>query len=299
MRAPPCAQIFELLSARKLRRHLVLGVILQLSMQFSGIDAVFYYSTMAFRQAGVADPQMATTFLGALNVVLTVIAIAIMDRLGRRTLLLISWVGMALSYSVLTYSLALGQDGATEMHAVSVLAMAGVISSFAIGPGAIAWFVIAEIFPAYAMDAAMAMGVMLNWLANISVAFTFPLLHAKLGAFSFLIFAFTTAGFGLFTWWYARTPRDTLHATRPTASHHALSHCVLSHCTLSHALRTAAHPSHPPVSPSLCASSHVCCAGPTCLQECARDPLAQHGRAARGARAAVRLLCRLLGRPLG
>ena len=78
MRAPPCAQIFELLSARKLRRHLVLGVILQLSMQFSGIDAVFYYSTMAFRQAGVADPQMATTFLGALNVVLTVIAIAIM-----------------------------------------------------------------------------------------------------------------------------------------------------------------------------------------------------------------------------
>ena len=62
--------------------------------------------------------------------------------------------------------------------------MAGVITSFAIGPGCIAWFVIAEIFPAYAIDAAMALGVALNWWANWVVAFAFPLLNRMLGPYS-------------------------------------------------------------------------------------------------------------------
>ena len=89
--------IVELLGARKLRRHLLVGVVLQLSMQLSGIDAVLYYSTMVFRDAGVDEPEMATTLLGALNVMLTIVAIAIMDKAGRRTLLLFSWAGMSAS----------------------------------------------------------------------------------------------------------------------------------------------------------------------------------------------------------
>ena len=201
--APGTALSQELLGARKLRRHLLVGVVIQLSMQFSGIDAVFYYSTMVFRQAGLADPQLATTLLGVLNVGLTVVAIAIMDKAGRRTLLLISWAGMATSYMLLTISFVCASFGVlgSAVDSIAPLAMAGVITSFAIGPGCIAWFVIAEIFPAYAIDAAMALGVALNWWANWVVAFAFPLLNRMLGPYSFLLFAASTVGFGLFTYW--------------------------------------------------------------------------------------------------
>ena len=127
----------ELISARKLRRQLLVGIVIQVSMQLSGIDAVFFYSTLAFRQAGLHDPQMATTYLGILNVLLTVVAIYVMDRAGRRTLLLISWCGMCMSYTVLTLSFLFASYGVmTEMmHTVAVIAMGGVITSFAIGPG--------------------------------------------------------------------------------------------------------------------------------------------------------------------
>tara|TARA_B100000519_G_scaffold167948_1_gene152474 strand:- start:427 stop:873 length:447 start_codon:yes stop_codon:yes gene_type:complete len=128
------------------------------------------------------------------------------------------------------------------MHTVAVIAMGGVITSFAIGPGVsvhrtrhhlttfsvlcahhasasvqcIGWFVIAEIFPAYATDAAMALGVTLNWLANWVVAFTFPLINSVLGPYSFLIFAMSTCCFGLFTYHFVPETRSkttsALHA---------------------------------------------------------------------------------------
>ena len=79
-----------------------------------------------------------------------------------------------------------------------------------------------QIFPAYATDAAMALGVTLNWLANWVVAFTFPLLHASLGPYSFLIFAASTSAFGVFTLWYAARARATptpIHADTPCHCH--------------------------------------------------------------------------------
>jgi Na+/melibiose symporter-like transporter len=60
--------VYELFTKRSLRKQLIVGVTIQLMMQFSGIDAVFYYSTTVFRQADVSDPELATTCLGAINV---------------------------------------------------------------------------------------------------------------------------------------------------------------------------------------------------------------------------------------
>ena len=69
-----------------------------------GIDAVFYYSTMVFRQANVPDPELATTGLGVINVIITIIAVKYMDSAGRKTLLKYSWMGMCTSYVMLTLS---------------------------------------------------------------------------------------------------------------------------------------------------------------------------------------------------
>ena len=69
-----------------------------------GIDAVFYYSTMVFRQANVPDPELATTGLGVINVIVTIFAVKYMDSAGRKTLLQYSWMGMCTSYVMLTLS---------------------------------------------------------------------------------------------------------------------------------------------------------------------------------------------------
>jgi SP family facilitated glucose transporter-like MFS transporter 1 len=77
----------QLFSSVKLRKQLCVGVVIQLSMQFSGIDAVFYYSTEVFQRAGVTNAPLATTILGVINVLMTIGAVRVMDSMGRRTLL--------------------------------------------------------------------------------------------------------------------------------------------------------------------------------------------------------------------
>lgn len=77
--------------------------------------------------------------------------------------------------------------------------MTGVIIFFAFGPGCIAWFIIAEIFPLRARDTAMAIGIFINWIANWFVAFTFPILLEYTQPYTFLLFVATTAFFLYFT----------------------------------------------------------------------------------------------------
>lgn len=77
--------------------------------------------------------------------------------------------------------------------------MPGVIIFFKFGPGCIAWFIIAEIFPLYARDTAMTIGMFINWIANWFVAFSFPILLQYTQPYTFLVFVLTTAFFLFFT----------------------------------------------------------------------------------------------------
>ena len=77
--------------------------------------------------------------------------------------------------------------------------MTGVIVFFAFGPGCIAWFIIAEIFPASSRDSAMTIGIFINWVANWLVAFVFPILLQLTQPFTFLLFVASTAYFLYFT----------------------------------------------------------------------------------------------------
>jgi SP family facilitated glucose transporter-like MFS transporter 1 len=141
--------VLQLFRNQNLRKQLIVGVTVQLMMQFSGIDAVFYYSTRVFYQADVTDPELATTLLGTINVLVTIFAVKYMDVAGRKTLLKYSWIGMLTSYLLLTTSFVL-KPYADYMDQLSIVATTGVIIFFAFGPGCIAWFIIAEIFPLYA-----------------------------------------------------------------------------------------------------------------------------------------------------
>ena len=90
---------------RSYRRPLIIGFLLQVSQQMSGINAVFFYSTSFFAAANVGDPWLGSVLCCTVNVAATWLALSLMDRMGRRTLLFISTIGMAASAIALTYFL--------------------------------------------------------------------------------------------------------------------------------------------------------------------------------------------------
>lgn len=210
--------VIQLILDRSLRKQLIVGVMVQLMMQFSGIDAVFYYSSSVFRQADVADPELATTCLGIVNVFVTIFAIRYMDVAGRKTLLTYSLMGMCASFATLTASFLL-KPVVPYMDQLSIIATTGIIVCFAFGPGCIAWFIIAEMFPLKGRDSAMAVGIFINWVANWLVALTFPILLKTCHGYTFLIFVATTAYFCFFAMEYVpetkgRTIREVTEVFR-------------------------------------------------------------------------------------
>jgi len=196
--------IGELLMAKNLRKQVIVGIVIKIGVQFSGIDAIFYYSTLMFRHANVADPQMATTLLSLVNLAMTFIAMAIMEKAGRRALIMVTWVGMCTGFLVIFLSGTAGEVLGIMpelMSNVQVVAMVMIIVSFAVGVGNVEGFIISEIMPVYAKDTLMSIGQPLNWIANLTVATAFPVLFAMMGRYAYLLFVGLTAFFGWFTYY--------------------------------------------------------------------------------------------------
>ncbi|XP_028837667.1 solute carrier family 2, facilitated glucose transporter member 1 [Denticeps clupeoides] len=195
--------ILELFRSPAYRQPIIIAIVLQLSQQFSGINAVFYYSTGIFKTAGVSQPIYATIGAGAVNTVFTVVSLFLVDKAGRRTLHLIGLSGMAVSAVIMTVSLALIKVESS----LSYLAIAGVfafVASFEMGPGPIPWFIVAELFAQGPRPAAIAVAGCSNWTANFLVGLGFPKLEELCGPYVFIIFVVLLIVFVIFT--YFRVP---------------------------------------------------------------------------------------------
>ena len=155
-----------------------------------------------FTQAKVADPQLATTLLSLVNLAMTFIAMGIMEKAGRRALIMVTWVGMCSGFFTIflasTGVEALGIQGSLLPN-LEVLAMVCIIICFAVGVGNVEGFIISEIMPVYAKDTLMSIGQPLNWIANLTVSTLFPILFVAMGRYAYLIFVALTAFFGWFT----------------------------------------------------------------------------------------------------
>lgn len=173
----------------------MVGCGVNLSMQLSGIDAVLYYSTKVLQDAGVTLEwaQVYTVMISLLNVLVTIPAMFLMDRAGRKVIQSCGLAGMCLAYIVMTVALV------AKMHLVAICAMFFVVGCFAFGPGCIAWFIVAELTPAHARGLATTLGLGANWLANFLVAFAFPHVLAELHAWTFGVFAVLTLLLTVFT----------------------------------------------------------------------------------------------------
>ncbi|KAF7651019.1 hypothetical protein LDENG_00117060 [Lucifuga dentata] len=190
--------ILELFRTSAYRQPLVIAVMLQLSQQLSGINAVFYYSTGIFKSAGVKQPIYATIGAGIVNTVFTVVSLFLVERAGRRTLHLLGLAGMAVS--ALVMSIALLLKYIPSMSYVAIAAVMIFVAMFEMGPGPIPWFIVAELFSQGPRPAAMAVAGCCNWTANFLVGMTFPKLEELCGPWVFLIFMAFLLIFFVFTY---------------------------------------------------------------------------------------------------
>ncbi|XP_044000904.1 glucose transporter type 1 isoform X4 [Aphidius gifuensis] len=202
----------ELICSPTLRAPLVIGVVMQLSQQLSGINAVFYYSTTIFTNAGLLDEaaKFATIGIGAIMVVMTLVSIPLMDKTGRRTLHLYGLGGMFIFSIFITISFLIKeffnyvQEMIGWMSYLSVISTLSFVVFFAVGPGSIPWMITAELFSQGPRPAAMSIAVLVNWMANFIVGIGFPSMMAWLDNYTFLPFSAFLAVFWIFT--YKKVP---------------------------------------------------------------------------------------------
>uniref|UniRef100_A0A8D8KAF4 Glucose transporter type 1 n=2 Tax=Culex pipiens TaxID=7175 RepID=A0A8D8KAF4_CULPI len=202
----------ELICSPTLRAPLMIGIVMQLSQQFSGINAVFYYSTSLFMSSGLTEEsaKFATIGIGAIMVVMTLVSIPLMDRTGRRTLHLYGLGGMFIFSIFITISFLIKeffgyvQEMIDWMSYLSVVSTLAFVVFFAVGPGSIPWMITAELFSQGPRPSAMAIAVLVNWMANFVVGIGFPSLKTALENYTFLPFSVFLAIFWIFT--YKKVP---------------------------------------------------------------------------------------------
>jgi SP family galactose:H+ symporter-like MFS transporter len=204
--------------AQSVRKPLMVGVGLAVAQQITGINAIIYYADSIFAKAGFstpADQAAATTWaIGAVNVLATFIAVAYVDRFGRRPLLLCGLVGM--SASLITVGIAFhymdgadtsgaGTGGPTTAGIVTLVALVVFVASFAFSLGPVVWTVINEIFPTRVRGRAVAFATAVNWGAAFLVSEFFLTLLDWLGS-SATFWLFALFAVIAFVWIYKKVP---------------------------------------------------------------------------------------------
>jgi MFS transporter, SP family, sugar:H+ symporter len=174
------------LAASWVRPALVVAIGLAVFQQIIGINTIIYYAPTTLTNVGygAAAAIYANLIIGVVNVLMTLVAIWIIDRVGRKPLLLTGLVGMVASLTVLGLSTLLLSEPSSPTDAVAIitlLCLAGFIISFAATWGPTVWVMLPEVLPLRIRGTAMGVAIFLHWIANFIVSQTFPSLLASLG----------------------------------------------------------------------------------------------------------------------
>ncbi len=162
---------------------LLIGIFLAIFQQVTGINTVIYYAPTIFQFAGISSASaaiFATVLVGLVNVVMTVVAIVLLDRIGRRPLLLIGLAGMTLSLIILGSAFFLS-NFSSSVGSVALVGLMLYVAFFAIGLGPVFWLLVSEIYPLKVRGLAMSIASEANWSSNLIVALTFLTLIEILG----------------------------------------------------------------------------------------------------------------------
>ncbi len=167
------------------RRPILLALMVATFNQVSGINALIYYTADIFAMAGAARTSALwqSVIIGVTNLVFTLLAMSVIDRVGRRRLLLIGSVGLAVCLFVAAWALETKAAGALVL-----VSLIGYIASFAFSQGAVIWVYLAEIFPNRVRARGQALGSFTHWVWAAAVSWTFPIVAEASGGLPFVIF---------------------------------------------------------------------------------------------------------------
>ena len=182
-----------------LRLTLIIGVLLAIFSQVTGINVIMYYAPEIFKATGDGSSSalVQTILVGGINVLMTIVAIKYVDKLGRRKLLLIGSVGMAVCLALIGLAFYMGMSAGYWVLTGILM----YISFFAISLGPLTFVVVAEIFPNPIRGRAMSVAIFFLWLSVYVVSQTFPMLLEGIGtAFTFWIYMVMSALAFLFIW---------------------------------------------------------------------------------------------------
>lgn len=154
----------------------LIGIGLAVFQQFCGINVVFNYASNIFESIGASknDQLLQTVFIGGVNLLFTLLAMGLVDKLGRRPLMIFGACGLAIFYIIIAQLLA----AKSTMVGVFLLAAIG---TYAISLGPVTWVLISEIFPNKVRGAASSIAVLCLWAAYFILTFTFPVLAKLIG----------------------------------------------------------------------------------------------------------------------
>jgi sugar porter (SP) family MFS transporter len=175
----------EPLFTRKYRLPIFLAITIGMFNQLSGINAILYYLNYIFEKAGYSkvSGNLQAVAVGAMNLVATLLAMTVIDKIGRKPLLLIGSVGTALclfGVSAIFFT--------NQHQAALVWLLVAYIAFFAISQGAVIWVYIGEVFPNLVRAKGQSLGSSSHWVMNAIISLTFPLLAKSSGAYPFVFF---------------------------------------------------------------------------------------------------------------
>ena len=182
-----------------LKRVVWVGIAIAVLQQFVGINVIFYYSTTLWGSVGFSesDSFMISVFTSVVNVVVTIVAIALIDKVGRKPLLLVGSAGMVLSLGTLAFLFgtaplsAAGQPELGDIAGPVALVAANLfVVFFGVSWGPVMWVMLGEMFPNRIRGAALAIASLAQWAANWAVTVTFPALSDLSLGVAYGVYAF-------------------------------------------------------------------------------------------------------------
>ena len=176
----------EKLFSRKYLFPIFLAVSIGMFNQLSGINAILYYLNDIFAHAGFSkvSGSLQAVAVGATNLVFTMLAMSVIDKIGRKTLLLVGSVGTALCLAGVSIIFFTG-----EHQSFLLWLLIGYIAFFAFSQGAVIWVYIAEVFPNSVRAKGQSLGSFSHWFMNALISGIFPLMAASSGAYPFVFFS--------------------------------------------------------------------------------------------------------------